>query len=112
MPQPNHPKIELVSIASLTPNPRNARTHTDKQISQIAASIEQFGWLVPIIIDDNNMIAAGHGRWLAAKLKKLSGWDDAILADELSILFEDGYNLDITGFSTSDLDFSVPEEVV
>ena len=67
----SHPSIELLATSSLKPNPRNARTHTDKQIAQIAASIERFGWLVPIIIDDKNMIAAGHGRWLAAKKMKL-----------------------------------------
>ena len=134
----NHPHIEMVATMSLKPNPRNARTHTDKQISQIATSIERFTWLVPIIIDDKNMIAAGHGRWLAAKrmnltevpvirakflteadrrafalaenrIAQLSGWDDELLAEELTILFEGGYNLEITGFSTSDLDFSIPE---
>lgn len=137
----NNPRIEQIATASLKPNPRNARTHTNMQISQIAASIDRFGWLVPIIIGNDNMIAAGHGRWLAAKSKgfdevpvirakfltdadrrafalaenriaDLSGWDDKLLADELSILFEDGYNLDITGFSTSDLDFSIPEEKI
>lgn len=134
-----HPNIEIVSTGSLKPNPRNARTHSDKQISQIAASIERFGWLVPIIIDDDNMIAAGHGRWEAAKSKGidevpvirakfltdadrrafalaenriagLSGWDDTLLAEELNILFEDGYALEITGFSTADLDFAIPAE--
>jgi ParB-like chromosome segregation protein Spo0J len=87
------------------------------------------------------MIAAGHGRWLAAKSNHLSeapvirakfltdadrrafalaenriadltGWDDMLLAEELSILFEDGYNLEFTGFTTSDLDFSIPEEKI
>lgn len=66
-----HPRVELAATPALKPNPRNAHTHTDKQISQIATSTEPFGWLVPIIIGDGDMIAAGHGRWLAAKRMKL-----------------------------------------
>ena len=133
----NNPKVELVAINSLTPNPRNARTHSDKQVAQIAASIERFGWLVPIIVDEVDMIAAGHGRWLAAmtmclrevpiirasfltdedrrafalaenRIAQLSGWDESILTEELTILFEGGYELEITGFSVADLDISVP----
>lgn len=136
--QINHPRIELLATSSLKPNPRNARTHSDKQLRQIAASIERFGWLVPIVVDDQMMIAAGHGRWEAAKLlglgtvpviraeflseadrrafalaenriAELSGWDDKLLAEELNALFDGGYNLEITGFTTADLDFSVPE---
>ncbi|MBK6411624.1 MAG: ParB N-terminal domain-containing protein [Sphingopyxis sp.] len=125
----------------LKPNPTNARKHDDKQLAQIAASIERFGFLVPIIIDDDDMIAAGHGRWEAAgrlgieavptirarfltdadrrafalaenRIAELSSWDEDLLANELSILFDGGYDLEITGFSTADLDFSLPEEVV
>ena len=139
MPNTSHPHVELVSVNSLKPNPRNARTHTDKQIAQIATSIERFGWLVPIIADDENMIAAGHGRWLAAKrmglaevpvirarfvtdedrrafalaenrIADLSGWDEKLLGEELTVLFENGYELEITGFSTADLDFSLPDD--
>lgn len=134
----SHPAIELMATSALKPNPRNARTHTDRQIMQIAASIERFGWLVPIIVDDKDMIAAGHGRWLAAaelklaevpviraqfvtdadrrafslaenRIAELSGWDENLLAEELALLFEDGYELEITGFSTADLEFSIPE---
>ncbi len=134
----HHPNIERVQLSTLKPNPRNARTHSDKQIAQIAASIEKFGWLVPIIVDDGNMIAAGHGRWQAAKqlnltevpiiraafltdadrrafalaenrIADLSGWDDKLLAEELTALFDDGFNLEITGFSTADLDFALPD---
>ena len=137
----SHPSLELLATSALKSNPRNARTHSEKQISQIAASVERFGWLVPIIIVDDGMIAAGHGRWLAAKRLKLaevpvirarfltdedrrafalaenriadlSGWDEAILAEELTALFEGGYELEITGFSLADLDLAVPEEKV
>lgn len=132
----NHPHIETVPTASLKPNPRNARTHSKKQISQISASIQRYGWLVPIIADDANMIAAGHGRWLAAKelcmrevpiirakfvsdadrrafaladnrIASLSGWDEDLLAEELSELFEDGYEIELTGFGAGDIDFAL-----
>ncbi len=134
-----HPHVELVSRTSLVPNPRNARTHTEKQIQQIAASIKRFTFLVPIIIDDKNQIAAGHGRWLASELLKmelvpiirvkfltdadrrafalaenriaqLSGWDESLLAEELNFLFEDGFDLEITGFTTNDLDFAIVDD--
>lgn len=134
-----HPNIEIVETSSLKPNPTNARKHSEKQIAQIAASIVNYSFAVPIVIDRDNMIAAGHGRWEATKrlgltevpvvrvnfltdtdrrafalaenrIAELSGWNEDILANELRILFEDGYNLEITGFSTSDLDFSPPEE--
>ena len=61
-----NPRVEDAVITQLTPNPDNARTHSDKQISQIAASIQRFGFIVPIIIDDDGNIVAGHGRWAAA----------------------------------------------
>jgi len=138
---PANPRIEMVPRASLKPNPRNARKHSDKQLHQIQASIETFGWLVPIVIDDENMIAAGHGRWEAAgmmglkevpvirtdfitdadrrafalaenRIAELSSWDEDLLADELNDLFEDGYNFEVTGFTTADLDFALPDEEV
>lgn len=138
---PSSLRIELANLAALKPNPDNARTHSDRQITQIATSIERFGFLVPIVIDENDMIAAGHGRWAAARklaldqvpvvraefltdadrrafalaenrIAELSGWDDDKLAAELHSLFGDGYDIEITGFSTADLDFAIdqPEE--
>ena len=72
--QISHPRVELLATASLLPNPRNARTHSDRQLRQIAASIEKFGWLVPVVVDEDLMIAAGpgpvHGRALAALLRE------------------------------------------
>jgi ParB-like nuclease family protein len=132
----NHPNIETVRTGSLKPNPRNARTHSKKQISQIAASINQYGWLGTIIVDDTGMIVAGHGRWLAAKklnlrevpiikaqfvsdedrrafaladnkIAELAGWDEDLVAEELSELFEGGYEIELTGFGTADLDFAL-----
>ena len=132
----NHPRIEMLDPAILSPNPRNARTHSDKQIGQIAASIDRFGFPVPILVDDALNIVAGNGRWRAAKklklcdvpvirmqfvseadrrafvlaenrIAELSGWDEDLLAEELTFLLEDGYEFEITGFSLSDIDLSV-----
>src|SRR5262249_1221312 len=63
--------ISWVATDDLTPNRRNARTHSRKQIRQIAASIGEFGFLVPILVDENDVIVAGHGRHAAAKLLEL-----------------------------------------
>jgi len=64
--------IEETKIASLRPYMRNARTHSEKQLHQIAASIKAFGFTNPVLIDAKNTIIAGHGRVEAAKLLKLS----------------------------------------
>lgn len=61
--------MEWVSIAALRPNPRNARTHSKKQIAKIAASIKTFGFTSPIIVDESNLVLAGHGRLAAARLE-------------------------------------------
>ena len=137
---PNYPRIEMALHGSLKPNPRNPRKHSPKQIEQIVQSLRRFGFKGAIIIDqDTDLILAGHALWLAAgklameevpvirtsfatdadrsafviahnRLAELSGWDDKLLAEELNILFEDGYDLEITGFSTADLDFSIGEQ--
>ena len=60
-------EIELISIADLLPYANNARTHSPEQVQQIAASIREFGWTNPVLIDQNNGIIAGHGRALAAE---------------------------------------------
>jgi ParB-like chromosome segregation protein Spo0J len=64
--------IQSIAIDSLKPNSRNARTHSTKQIRQIAESMKQFGFVVPIVIDENHIILAGHGRHAAAKLLGLT----------------------------------------
>ena len=64
-------KIELVALDAIKPNPRNARTHSKKQIRQIADSIGVFGFLVPVLIDETSTTLGGHGRILAAKLRGL-----------------------------------------
>src|SRR5437667_9149302 len=109
--------IFWIAIDKLTLNGRNARTHSRKQIRQIADSIAAFGFVVPIVIDDSGVIIAGHGRYAAAKLLELkqvptikvqglseakrralaladnriaesAGWDREILAAELPVLAE------------------------
>src|SRR5215471_6711321 len=109
--------VSWVSIDALTPNRRNARTHSRKQIRQIADSIAAFGFVVPILSDGDGIIIAGHGRYAAAELLELkqvpaiklqglseakrralaladnkiaesAGWDREILAAELPELAE------------------------
>lgn len=64
------PSIKSVSVDSLTPYARNARTHTEEQVAQIAASIREFGWTNPILVDGDRGVIAGHGRLLAANAGK------------------------------------------
>src|SRR5262245_12546213 len=59
--------VETRPLAELRDNPRNARTHSDKQINQLAASIRTFGFVTPILIDESGMVLAGHGRLAAAR---------------------------------------------
>ena len=122
------PSIKKVKTVDLIPYARNSRTHSDEQINQIAASIKEFGFLNPIIIDGENGIIAGHGRVMAAnklsikelpcvdashlsetqrrayviadnKLALNSGWDDEMLRVEFQELQEMGFDLELTGFS-------------
>ena len=125
-------KIEYKPIADLIPYARNSRTHSDTQVAQIAASIKEFGWTNPVLLDGENGIIAGHGRVLAAqklgetkvptielshmdenqrkayiiadnKLALNAGWDDAMLALEISDLQDAGYDLGLTGFTAEEL---------
>ena len=64
-------KIELVALDAIKPNPRNARTHSKKQIRQIADSIGEIGFLLPVLINETSTTLGGHGRILAAKLRGL-----------------------------------------
>jgi ParB-like chromosome segregation protein Spo0J len=77
-PSAHHPiddvkslRIEWIPIGLLRPNRRNSRTHSKKQIKLIAASVRQFGFLNPIIVDEEKMVLAGHGRLEAAKSEGL-----------------------------------------
>lgn len=126
------PVIESVSVDALIPYINNARTHNEQQVSQIAASIKEFGWTNPILTDGDNGVIAGHGRLLAAKklgmtevpcielshltdiqkkaliladnkLALNAGWDDKLLAIELGELKEAGFDLFTAGFSDEDM---------
>ncbi len=137
-PPTNHPQVRMAPIADIKPNPKNPRTHSEKAILLLASGIERWGFLVPIIIDETGMIVAGEARYLAAKHLRLeyvpvieacfvteadrrafaladnkiaeySGWDATLLLEELNFLFDSHYDLDITGFSVADLDFTIGE---
>lgn len=125
--------IEQTPIHALLPQDRNARTHSNRQIRQIAASIRQFGFNNPILTDDNLHIIAGHGRVEAAKLLgeatvptvRLShlsdaqkrayliadnalatkaGWDRDMLAIEIQGLIDLGFDVELTGLETGEID--------
>lgn len=126
------PPTRMVDIELLIPYINNARTHSEDQIKLIAASIEKFGWTVPVLTDGKNGIIAGHGRVMAArllglkmvpiielrgmsdadkrayvladnKLAERAGWDSELLAIELGRLREEKYDLSIIGFSGDEL---------
>jgi hypothetical protein len=126
-------KVEQMAVDRLLPYARNARTHSDAQVAQIAASITEFGWTNPLLVDENGGIIAGHGRLLAArklgmakvpvivrggltetqkralvladnKLALNAGWDEAMLANELAALIEDGYDAGLSGFEQSEIE--------
>jgi DNA modification methylase len=135
-------KAEVVErrLAALKPSPRNARTHTKKQIHLIAESIRGFGFVAPILIDGSGEIVAGHGRYEAAtllgmttvpvvcldhltkdqlrayriadnRLAELAGWDNEILKVELSHLIEIDFEVELTGFETPQIDLIVSSDV-
>ena len=126
-------RIELWPIDRLRPYERNPRTHSEAQVDQIAASMVEFGWTNPILIDENAGIFAGHGRLLAARklglaevpvirfehlseaqkrayliadnqLALQAGWDDALLAEELAWLRDERFDLDLVGFDATELE--------
>jgi DNA modification methylase len=124
--------VERRSVASLVPYAKNARTHTDAQVAQIAASIREWGWTTPVLVDEAGGIIAGHGRVLAARKLKLpevpvvvahgwseaqkrayvladnklalnAGWDPELLKLELADLSAGGFDLALTGFDADEL---------
>jgi len=128
-------------IEDLIPYVKNSRTHSEDQIAQIAASIKEFGWTNPVLIDGDNGIIAGHGRVMAARklkykqvptieLKDLTetqkkayiiadnrlalnaGWDNEMLTIELNDLLADGFALDILGFDPKELAALLEPDVV
>jgi ParB-like chromosome segregation protein Spo0J len=128
-------KVEKWAIDKLVPYARNARTHSDEQIGQIAASIKEWGWTTPILVDETGGIIAGHGRTLAAQRLKMkevpvmvakgwsdakkrayvladnklalnAGWDNEMLKLELGEIGELGFNLELMGFDPSEFNFT------
>ncbi|MCL5743452.1 MAG: site-specific DNA-methyltransferase [Acidobacteria bacterium] len=126
-------KVVRWPVEKLIPYARNARTHSDEQVAQIAASIAEFGWANPILAGADGIIIAGHARLLAARklgltevpvivLDHLSetqrraliiadnrlalnaGWDEEMLRVELAALEEEGFDLDLVGFSDEELE--------
>lgn len=133
-------QIEYINVDDLKAYERNARTHSDEQIKQVAESIKEFGFTNPVLIDENNELIAGHGRTLAAKsigmkevpairLKGLtdaqkkalriadnqlalnSRWDEELLRIELGELQDVDFNLDVMGFSEEELDALLLAEI-
>ena len=127
-------KIQEVAVNKLIPYAKNSRTHSDQQVAQIAASIKEFGFRNPILVDGVGVIA-GHGRLLAAqklgldkvptidcsdmsdsqkkayiiadnKLALNAGWDNDLLKLEISDLQEQNFNIDLLGFDVSELNFT------
>jgi ParB-like chromosome segregation protein Spo0J len=134
-PQPQWPadRVERWPIERLIPYARNARTHSDAQVAALAASIREWGWTMPALVDEAGTLIAGHGRVLAARqlditeiptmvargwteaqikayriadnqLPTLAGWDQQLLGVELAELQGLGANIELTGFSTGEAD--------
>ena len=126
------PELKLVNPQSLIPANKNARTHSEVQIKQIAASIQEFGFTNPVLTDGKNGIIAGHGRVLAAigmgiekvpilplknltpkqirayiiadnKLALNAGWDENLLKEELYDLKSLDFDLELTGFNDEEI---------
>lgn len=125
-------KLEQLPLESLIPYARNSRTHSEQQVSQIAGSIQEFGFCNPVLLDAEGVIIAGHGRVMAAQRLKLetvpclrlshltdaqkrayviadnrialnSGWDEELLANELSDLHADEFDMALLGFDADEL---------
>jgi len=134
-------KITNYKITELTPYQNNARTHSDEQVKEIAASIKEFGFNNPILIDEKKMIIAGHGRLLAAsilglsevptiELKNLSdtkkrayiladnrialnaGWSSNKLQQEFEALLADNFDITLTGFTSDEINSFLNPEVL
>lgn len=134
------PDYKTASVSSLIPYARNSRTHSDEQVGKIAASIKEFGFLNPVIIDGENGIIAGHGRILAAQKLALStvpvieashltdaqrrayiiadnrlaldaGWDEEMLAVEFADLDALDFDLSLTGFTLDEIAEITADEI-
>jgi DNA modification methylase len=133
MAELNDLHIQKWPVDRLLPYARNARTHSAEQVAQIAASIAEFGWTNPILVGPNGIIIAGHARLLAARklgmtevpvivldhltesqrralvladnrLALNAGWDEEMLRVEMAALDEDGFNLELVGFTDDEIE--------
>jgi len=133
-------KVDRRPISELIPYARNSRTHSDAQVAQIAASVREWGWTMPILIDETGNIIAGHGRVMAAqklgikdvpcmtaegwseakrrayviadnKLALNAGWDDEMLRAEFSELRDLDFDLSLTGFDEAEIGALFPTGV-
>ena len=124
--------VKYRKVEDLIPYVNNSRKHSDEQVAQISASIKEFGWTNPILIDGTNSIIAGHGRLMAARKLKMdevptieldhltdtqrkalviadnklalnADWDNTLLTIELDDLLKDGFALDILGFNEQEI---------
>jgi DNA modification methylase len=134
------PRVVMARVGDLTPYARNSRTHSDAQVAQIAASIKEFGWTNPILVDGEKGLIAGHGRLAAArklgleevpvielshlsptqkkaliiadnKLALNAGWDEEMLAVEFEELELEGFDLDLLGFDEAERNAIKPKVV-
>jgi hypothetical protein len=126
------PTIVMRPVEALIPYARNSRTHSPEQVAQLAASIREFGWTNPVLIDEVGSVIAGHGRLMAArqlgivqapcivlahltehqrrayviadnKLALNAGWDEEMLKVELEALTAEGIDLGLTGFGADEI---------
>jgi ParB/RepB/Spo0J family partition protein len=105
----NNPKLTFLSIADLVPDPRNPRTHDRAQIGTIAKSIESFGFNAPILVDRDNRIVAGHGRFEAAKLLKLTKVPVACEAQARAYMLADNKLTDRSSWNDRELALQLKE---
>ncbi|MBC8722115.1 hypothetical protein F6X37_11070 [Paraburkholderia sp. 31.1] len=132
--QPSWPadRVERWPLARVLEAERNPRTHTDSQVEAIAESMREFGWTIPLLVDEGGALIAGHGRLFAARRLELAdapvivargwteaqkrayriadnklalnaGWDAALLSAELAALADEGFAVDLLGFSDADM---------
>ena len=135
-----NPQIKMLAVDKIIPYVKNSRTHSDEQVAQVAASIKEFGFTNPILLDKENVIIAGHGRMLAAqrlglsevpcirldhlteaqkkayiiadnKLALNAGWDSELLGLELGELRDEGFDISLTGFTEEELAGLIVEEI-
>lgn len=134
-------RVEYRKTGDIKPSPSNTRVHSPEQIDQIARSIKENDWTKPIIIDEKNEILAGHGAWQAAqqlgltevptiqrigltvaqkkayriadnRIAENSTWDNTLLKAEFEVLRQMGYDVTLTGFDPTDIDFILKPPII